>query len=106
MLYTNTVTTTWANLITTLNALTADSNIEITDPENVILDNSTTSGSLGYVVKNSHTRSYKLDFTPTDMTKAQYGPNNGLALFNGSKKLARNGDLPSALTNGHRLFTN
>src|SRR5574344_1818859 len=106
MLYTNTVTTTWANLITTLNALTADSNIEITDPENVILDNSTTSGSLGYLLKNSYTRSYKLDFTPTDMTKAQYGTNNGLALFNGCKKLAGIGDLPSAITNGNSMFTN
>jgi len=106
MLYTNTVTTTWANLITTLNALTADSNIEITDPENVILDNSTTSGSLGYLLKNSYTRSYKLDFTPTDMTKAQYGTNNGLALFNGCKKLAGIGDLPSAITNGNSMFSN
>lgn len=106
MLYTNTVTTTWANLITTLNALTADSNIEITDPENVILDNSTTSGSLGYLLKNSYTGSYKLDFTPTDMTKAQYGTNNGLALFNGCKKLAGIGDLPSAITNGNSMFTN
>lgn len=106
MLYTNTVTTTWANLITTLNALTADSNIEITDPENVILDNSTTSGSLGYLLKNSYTGSYKLDFTPTDMTRAQYGTNNGLALFNGCKKLAGIGDLPSAITNGNSMFTN
>ena len=106
MLYTNTVTTTWANLITTLNALTADSNIEITDPENVILDNSATSGSLGYLLKNSYTGSYKLDFTPTDMTKAQYGTNNGLALFNGCKKLAGIGDLPSAITNGNSMFTN
>src|SRR5574344_10351 len=106
MLYTNTVTTTWANLITTLNALTADSNIEITDPENVILDNSTTSGSLGYLLRNSYTGSYKLDFTPTDMTRAQYGTNNGLALFNGCKKLAGIGDLPSAITNGNSMFTN
>src|SRR5574344_881840 len=46
-LYTNTVTTTWANLRTTLAALTANTSVTISDPNNVIFAPMTSSPSTG-----------------------------------------------------------
>ena len=68
-LYTNTLTTTFANLATTLSSMTANTSITISDPANVILGASTNSSTLGYIIRH-YTGNYLIDLSPTDLSPA------------------------------------
>src|SRR5574344_193633 len=106
-LYTNTLTCTWLELQTALagaGTLTANTSITVSDPANVVLGNSGTSGTLGYLIKN-YTGSYLLDFTPSDFSTATY-TTNSTNLFNGCTKLSGMCKLPSSITNAFRMFQN
>src|SRR5574344_2021970 len=95
-LYTKHVETTWANLSTAVSGMTENTSFYITDPANVVLDSSSTSGSLGNIIK-SYTGSYLLDFSPSDFSTAKYTA-NATDLFNGCIKLAGICKLPSSIT--------
>ena len=67
-IYTKTVTTTYANLKFALQGLTADANIIVSDPQNAIIGNVSTSGTLGYIIKNNGSKN--VDFSDTDFSSA------------------------------------
>src|SRR5574344_2042744 len=102
LLFANTVTCTFSNLASTLSSLTTDTSITISDPANVVLNNSSVSGSLGNIIK-SYTGSYLLDFSPSDFSASKYTA-NATGLFNGCTKLAGMCKLPSSITNATRMF--
>src|SRR5574344_2451264 len=106
-LYTNTLTCTWLELQTALSGagtLTANTSITVSDPANVVIGNSGTSGTLGYLIKN-YTGSYRLDFTPSDFSTATYTANSN-SLFYNCTKLSGMCKLPSSITNAFRMFYN
>src|SRR5574344_1211781 len=105
-LYTNTLTCTWLKLQTALSGagtLTANTSITVSDPANVVIGNSDTSGTLGYLIK-SYTGSYLLDFTPSDFSTATYTANSN-SLFYNCTKLSGMCKLPSSITNAFRMFS-
>src|SRR5574344_444337 len=105
-LYTNPLTCTWAELQTALSGagtLTANTSITVSDPANVVIGNSGTSGTLGYLIKN-YTGSYRLDFTPSDFSTATYTADSN-SLFYNCTKLSGMCKLPSSITNAFRMFS-
>src|SRR5574344_592691 len=105
-LYTNTLTCTWLKLQTALSGagtLTANTSITVSDPANVVIGNSGTSGTLGYLIKN-YTGSYRLDFTPSDFSTATYTADSN-SLFYNCTKLSGMCKLPSSITNAFRMFS-
>lgn len=101
------VSTTWANLSTTLAGLTTAGEyaLEITDPENGILDSSSVSGSLGYKLINDISVSGVLiDLTPTDLTQMPYESSTH-NLFYSCTHLYKIGDLQPAIINGQNCFS-
>src|SRR5574344_441855 len=106
-LYTNTLTCTWLKLQTALSGvgtLTANTSITVSDPTNVVIGNSGTSGTLGYLIKK-YTGSYLLDFTPSDFSTATYTANSN-SLFYNCTKLSGMCKLPSSITNAIGMFQN
>src|SRR5574344_435738 len=106
-LYTNTLTCTWLKLQTALSGagtLTANTSITVSDPTNVVIGNSNTTGTLGYLIKK-YTGSYLLDFTPSDFSTATYTANSN-SLFYNCTKLSGMCKLPSSITNAFRMFYN
>src|SRR5574344_340583 len=105
-LYTNTLTCTWLKLQTALSGagtLTANTSITVSDPTNVVIGNSNTTGTLGYLIKK-YTGSYLLDFTPSDFSTATYTANSN-SLFYNCTKLSGMCKLPSSITNAFRMFS-
>src|SRR5574344_506860 len=106
-LYTNTLTCTWLELQTALSGagtLTANTSITVSDPANVVIGSSGTSGTLGYLIK-SYTGSYLLDFTPSDFSTATYTANS-TNLFNSCTKLSGMCKLPASITDASSMFQN
>src|SRR5574344_5323 len=106
-LYTNTLTCTWLKLQTALSGagtLTANTSITVSDPTNVVIGNSNTTGTLGYLIKK-YTGSYLLDFTPSDFSTATYTANSN-SLFYNCTKLSGMCKLPSSITNAIGMFQN
>src|SRR5574344_1916828 len=106
-LYTNTLTCTWLKLQTALSGagtLTANTSITVSDPTNVVIGNSNTTGTLGYLIKK-YTVSYLLDFTPSDFSTATYTANSN-SLFYNCTKLSGMCKLPSSITNAIGMFQN
>src|SRR5574344_1543905 len=106
-LYTNTLTCTWLKLQTALSGagtLTANTSIKVSDPANVVIGNSNTTGTLGYLIKK-YTGSYLLDFTPSDFSTATYTANSN-SLFYNCTKLSGMCKLPSSITNAIGMFQN
>src|SRR5574344_1589963 len=105
-LYTDTLTTTFANLATALSSMTANTSITILDPENIVIGNSGTSGTLGYIIKAySNTGSYLVDLSPTDLSSAQY-TSGATSLFRACTKLSGIGKLPLGITDATYMFLN
>src|SRR5574344_1652009 len=105
-LYTNTLTCTWLKLQTALSGagtLTANTSITVSDPTNVVIGNSNTTGTLGYIIK-SYTGSYLLDFTPSDFSTATYTADS-IYLFYYCTNLSGMCKLPSSITNAFRMFS-
>src|SRR5574344_1477317 len=71
-LYTNTVTTTWANLRTALAALTANTSVTISDPNNVIFAPMTSSPSTGTcfgdIIYSATPSTVLVDFSDNDFS--------------------------------------
>src|SRR5574344_1835133 len=104
-LYTNTLTCTWLELQTALSGagtLTANTSITVSDPANVVIGSSSTSGTLGYLIK-SYTGSYLLEFTPSDFSTATYTANS-TNLFNSCTRLSGMCKLPSSIKNTGYMF--
>src|SRR5574344_77302 len=105
-LYTDILTTTFANLATALSSMTANTSITILDPENIVIGNSGTSGTLGYIIKAySNTGSYLVDLSPTDLSSAQY-TSGATSLFRACTKLSGIGKLPLGITDATYMFLN
>src|SRR5574344_989583 len=105
-LYTDTLTTTFANLATALSSMTANTSITILDPENIVIGNSGTSGTLGYIIKAySNTGRYLVDLSPTDLSSAQY-TSGATSLFRACTKLSGIGKLPLGITDATYMFLN
>lgn len=68
--YSTTIETTYANLAENLASATVSSNIYITDPANIIINSSSTSGSLGYIFKNNIKSGVLFDLTATETEKS------------------------------------
>src|SRR5574344_2045706 len=104
-LYTNTLTCTWLELQTALSGagtLTANTSITVSDPANVVIGNSNTTGTLGYIIK-SYTGSYLLDFSPSDFSNAQY-TSGATSLFSSCTKLSGMCKLPASITDASSMF--
>jgi hypothetical protein len=105
--YTNTVTTTWADLATTLAALTQDTSVVISDPLNVVFNSVSVSGSFGYIIKNSCPSTVLVDFSDNDfssntnVTEVTSGSNGW---FTNCSRLSGMGKLPSSLISGYYMF--
>src|SRR5574344_752017 len=91
--YTNTIESTFASLASKLAAATVSSNIVITDPENIIIDNSSTTGSLGYILKSNIKQGIIFDFTTTNTEKATL--TSLTSSFNGCTNLSAFGPFPT-----------
>src|SRR5574344_2062447 len=102
LLFANTVTCTFSNLASTLSSLTTDTSITIFDLANVVLNNSSVSGSLGNIIK-SYTGSYLLDFSPSDFSTAKYTA-NAIGIFYNCTKLSGMCQLPSSMTDARSMF--
>src|SRR5574344_438248 len=102
-LYTKHVETTWANLSTAISGMTENTSFYITDPVNVVLDNSSVSGSLGNIIK-SYTGSYLLDFSPSDFSSSKY-TSGATGLFSSCTKLSGMCKLPASITNVSKMFS-
>src|SRR5574344_607931 len=102
-LYTNTLTTTFANLATTLSSMTANTSITISDPANVKLGSPDTSGTIGYIIKN-YTGSYLVDLSPTDMSSINTGLVTSYNWFQGCTKLSGIGKFPNISTGQQRFY--
>ena len=102
-LYAKTLTTTFANLATTLSSMTANTSITISDPANVTLGSPDTSGTIGYIIKN-YTGSYLVDLSPTDMSSINVGGVTSYNWFQGCTKLSGIGKLPNISTGQQRFY--
>src|SRR5574344_311511 len=96
------VETAWADLENILNNADSNLKIKITDPENVVLGYSGTSGTLGNLIK-SYTGEYLIDFTPSDFSEAKY-TDDSTRLFEDCTKLSGICKLPSSITNAFGMF--
>src|SRR5574344_2444973 len=93
---------TWENFPDILKNADSNIKIKITNPENVVLEDSGTSGTIGYLIRN-YTRSYLLDFTPSDFSTAKYAADS-TGLFNSCTKLSGMCKLPNSITNAYGMF--
>ena len=100
-IYTKTVTTTYANLKFALQGLTADSNIIVSDPQNAIIGNVSTAGTLGYIINNNGSK--KVDFSDTDFSSASLATDTTNAFYNCTRLVAM-GKLPTTITNATNMF--
>ena len=125
-LYTNTVTTTWANLRTTLAALTANTSVTISDPNNVIFAPMTSSPSTGTcfgdIIYSATPSTVHVDFSDNDfsantnVTDAYFTGALSWAtwfgiMYSGTKyyfctRLSGMGKLPTITTSGRNMFWN
>src|SRR5574344_5686 len=123
-LYTNTVTTTWANLRTTLAALTANTSVTISDPNNVIFAPMTSSPSTGTcfgdIIYSATPSTVLVDFSDndfsantnvTDASSTDTYPYAGwfgiicsdtISYF--CTRLSGMGKLPTITTSGYQMF--
>src|SRR5574344_212461 len=122
-LYTNTVTTTWANLRTTLAALTANTSVTISDPNNVIFAPMTSSPSTGTcfgdIIYSATPSTVLVDFSDNDFsanTNVTDAPSTGTYPYAGwfsikcsdtisysCTRLSGMGKLPTITTSGYRM---
>src|SRR5574344_512372 len=123
-LYTNTVTTTWANLRTTLAALTANTSVTISDPNNVIFAPMTSSPSTGTcfgdIIYSATPSTVLVDFSDNDFsanTNVTDASSTGTYLYAGwfgirctgtiyycCTRLSGMGKLPTITTSGYYMF--
>src|SRR5574344_1721218 len=123
-LYTNTVTTTWANLRTTLAALTANTSVTISDPNNVIFAPMTSSPSTGTcfgdIIYSATPSTVLVDFSDNDFsanTNVTDASSTGTYLYAGwfgiicsdtisyfCTRLSGMGKLPTITTSGYQMF--
>src|SRR5574344_739092 len=123
-LYTNTVTTTWANLRTTLAALTANTSVTISDPNNVIFAPMTSSPSTGTcfgdIIYSATPSTVLVDFSDNDFsanTNVTDASSTGTYLYAGwfgirctgtiyycCTRLSGMGKLPTITTSGHYML--
>src|SRR5574344_857878 len=101
--YSSTIETTFSNLAENLAAATESSNIYISDPANINIYSSSTSGSLGYIFKNNIKSGILFDLTATETEKSSL---TGLdSAFEGCSNISYFGALPtSSLTSATSLF--
>ena len=122
-LYTNTVTTTWANLRTTLAALTANTSVIISDPNNVIFAPMTstpaTGTCFGDIIYSATPSTVLVDFSDNDFsantnvtnsTEASEIHAGWFGIFNSSDtisctRLSGMGKLPVITTSGRYMFS-
>src|SRR5574344_416685 len=124
-LYTNTVTTTWANLRTTLAALTANTSVTISDPNNVIFAPMTSSPSTGTcfgdIIYSATPSTVLVDFSDNDFSAntnvTDASPPTGTYPVAGwfgiicsdtisyfCTRLSGMGKLPTITTSGYQMF--
>src|SRR5574344_192429 len=107
-LYTNTITTTWANLAEDISKLTVNTSITISDVNNVIfstVDDKTTETAITLKkIITECTPDILLDFSPNDFSSNTNVNLNSTKLLYGCTKLSGMGKLPSILTNIDYLF--
>src|SRR5574344_508861 len=96
------VETTWEDLEDTINNADSNLRIKITDPENVVLGDSYTSGTIGNIIY-SYIGKYMFDFTPSDFSTAKYTVDS-TNLFDGCINLSGMCKLPSSITNAQWMF--
>src|SRR5574344_435914 len=101
--YSSTIETTFSNLAENLAAATESSNVYISDPANINIYSSSTSGSLGYIFKNNIKSGILFDLTATETEKSSL---TGLdSAFEGCSNISYFGALPtSSLTSATSLF--
>src|SRR5574344_690307 len=104
------VETTWKDLKDTINNADSNLRIKITDPENVVLGDSGTFGTIGNIIYR-YKGKYLFDFTPSDLSTAKYTPiysniveSYNIALFSYCTNLSGIGKLPTSITNTNKLF--
>src|SRR5574344_341959 len=123
-LYTNTVTTTWANLRTALAALTANTSVTISDPNNVIFAPMTASPSTGTcfgdIIYSATPSTVLVDFSDNDCsanTNVTDASSTGTYFYAGwfgiicsdtisyfCTRLSGMGKLPTITTSGYQMF--
>src|SRR5574344_985831 len=96
------IETTWKELPDILKNATSKLNIKITDPENVVLGNSSTPGTLGNIII-SYAKKYLVSFSPSDFSTSKF-INNSIELFSNCTKLSGMCKLPSSITNAYMMF--
>src|SRR5574344_427908 len=102
-LYTNTLTCTFSELSEKLIDLSSNTSITISDPAHVILGDSNTSGTLGFIIRN-YTGNCLLDFSPSDFSTSQC--TSGENLFANCASIVRMCRLPSSITSTSYMFSN
>jgi hypothetical protein len=101
-LYSNTLTCAFSELSSKLDELTENTSITISDPENVVIGDSDTNGTLGYIIKN-YTGNFLLDFSTSNFSSITYAGTDN-SFFTNCTKLSGMCALPTGITDARYTF--